>query len=106
MKDIETIQAVLIRIKQKYETEGFMILGIFGSYARGEADEKSDVDVLYRVDPIAFKKSPGLEFFGLFARVKEDLEAELGVPVDLADIDALGPVGKKYILPEAVYVTA
>jgi predicted nucleotidyltransferase len=52
------------------------------------------------------RNRPCLEFFGLFARVKDDLEAALGIPVDLADIDALGPVGKKYILPEAVYVTA
>ena len=32
-------------LKNKYEPEGFLIIGIFGSVARGEASKKSDIDL-------------------------------------------------------------
>jgi hypothetical protein len=39
----ENILQTLKELKPKYEAEGFEILGIFGSYARDEATESSDV---------------------------------------------------------------
>jgi hypothetical protein len=49
-------------------------LTLFGSWARGEAQEKSDVDILVDVDP-----SIGIQFVEL----AEELEQALGRPVDL-----------------------
>ena len=49
-------------------------LALFGSYARGEQREDSDVDLLVDVDP-----SIGLGFVAL----AEHLEDALGVPVEL-----------------------
>ena len=91
-------------IKEKYEPEGFVILGVFGSYARGDEKSQSDIDILYRINDIALTKYPGWAFFSLYERVKSDLQTILNTKVDLADSDALGPVGKKYILPETIYV--
>lgn len=48
---------------------------LFGSFARGEADENSDVDLLVR-----FSKPIGWKFYG----IAEDLEVVLGKKVDLA----------------------
>ena len=41
----EEILQILKELKPKYEAEGFEILGLFGSYARDEATESSDVDI-------------------------------------------------------------
>lgn len=58
---------------------------LFGSFARGEADENSDIDLLVR-----FSKPIGL--FG-FVGVEQELEEALGRKVDLATDKMIG----KYI---------
>lgn len=59
-------------------------IGVFGSVARGEATEKSDIDILY-----LFKNTIGL--FKLI-RLQYELEAKLKTKVDL--------VSEKYVHPE------
>lgn len=49
---------------------------LFGSYARGEADDESDVDVLIEID---YKSLVGLEYFGW----KEELSDRLHKKVDI-----------------------
>jgi len=49
---------------------------LFGSYARGEADENSDVDVLVDID---YKSLIGLEYFSW----REDLAQKLQKKVDI-----------------------
>lgn len=44
MYTIETIREKVIPIAKKY---GVKKISLFGSYARGEADEKSDLDFLF-----------------------------------------------------------
>lgn len=91
-------------LKSKYEPEGFIILGVFGSFARGDDHAGSDIDILYRCDPGLTKKHSGLRFFALYEQVKADMENLLGRRVDLADINGLNEIGKKFILPEVRYV--
>jgi predicted nucleotidyltransferase len=69
-------------------------LRLFGSIARGEATETSDVDVL-----VEFSRPVGLI---QFAALKLFLEEILGRPVDLATPDALHPELREQILSEAV----
>ena len=57
-------------------------MALFGSWARGEARENSDIDVLVEVDP-----SIGLRFVEL----GEELERVLGRPVDLVSRRAIKP---------------
>ena len=66
---------------------------IFGSYARGEAGEKSDIDVI--VD-FAEKKSL-LEIIG----IEQELEDELGVKVDLLTRKSISPYLIKEIEKES-----
>ena len=71
MYTIEEIKNKAVPIAKKY---GVKKLSLFGSYARGEADEKSDVDFLFVKSHVL-----GLKYFGFIA----DLEDEFGCHVDL-----------------------
>ncbi|HEX6904560.1 MAG TPA: nucleotidyltransferase family protein [Thermoanaerobaculia bacterium] len=68
-------------------------MALFGSWARGEAREDSDVDVLVEVDP-----SIGLRFVDL----GEDLEKALGRRVDLVSRRAIKPSLWERIEPELI----
>lgn len=71
-------------------------IGVFGSFARGEQTEASDIDIL-----VEFGGSIGLiEFSGL----QQDLSDALGVKVDLILKDALKPRIEKRVLSEVVMV--
>jgi predicted nucleotidyltransferase len=91
-------------LKDKYEAEDIQIAGVFGSVARNEETPDSDVDVLFRTSEVSFNKYPGWEFFSIYEHIKSDIESELGCKIDLVDEDALNRVGKKYILPEVIYL--
>ena len=71
-------------------------LGVFGSYVRGEATTKSDLDILVEYDrpPSLFQ----------FVRLQRDLSEILGVPVDLVMKSALPPAIGQVILSEVVQV--
>ena len=92
------------RIKQKYEAEGFILLGIFGSYARGEQTPESDIDILYDLNEHFYTSYRGLEAYGEIERIRQELAGELHKSVDMAGIRTLNDIGKKYILPEVLYV--
>ncbi|MFZ2968768.1 MAG: nucleotidyltransferase domain-containing protein [Sulfuricurvum sp.] len=47
----EAILEYLRSIKPSHEKEGIVIHGIFGSFARDEASENSDIDVLIETTP-------------------------------------------------------
>ena len=68
-------------------------LALFGSWARGDAREDSDVDVLVEVEP-----SIGLRFVEL----GDELEKALGRRVDLVSRRAIRPSLWKRIEPELI----
>ncbi len=76
-------------LEQKYSV---IKLGIFGSYARGEQGENSDLDLL-----VAFKEPPSL-----FRYIELDnyISETLGVKVNLVMEDALKPNIRERILKE------
>ena len=77
-------------------SHGVRELAVFGSVARDQAREDSDVDLLVEFDrPV-----------GMFAflDLKEYLEELLGRPLDLVTRAALKPRLRPRILAEAVYV--
>ncbi|MEO7530095.1 MAG: nucleotidyltransferase domain-containing protein, partial [Sediminibacterium sp.] len=49
---------------------------LFGSYARGEADENSDVDVLVELD---YTNNPGLSFYGWHTELAEKTDKSVDV---------------------------
>jgi predicted nucleotidyltransferase len=69
-------------------------IGIFGSYARDEHTEESDIDIL-----VEFSRPVGFEFIEL----KEYLETVLGKRVDLVTENALKPIMKNSVLNEVQF---
>ncbi|NHM00508.1 nucleotidyltransferase family protein [Flavobacterium difficile] len=67
-------------------------IGIFGSFARNENNESSDIDVLYEFNTT-------IRLFSLIA-LKEELEKKLNKKVDLVSEKYLNPKLKSKILNE------
>lgn len=87
----ETLKKYKPLLREKFKVKE---IGIFGSYARGEESDQSDVDLL-----VAFDETIGWEFIDL----KDFLERVLDKPVDLVTVNALKPQLRGEILKEVVY---
>ena len=92
-KILRTIKDLQEEIKKEYKAK---IIGLFGSYVRGEQKESSDVDILVRF----FEGATLFDFVGL----AEFLEEELDVKVDVVSERALRPELKEQILKEVIAV--
>ncbi|MBL0740169.1 nucleotidyltransferase family protein [Chryseolinea sp. Jin1] len=89
---LRTLREHLPEIKKKFPVAS---LALFGSYARGEQTEESDIDVL-----VEFNGDIGLEVVDLL----DDLEKALHHKVDLVSKRALKPHYRPYIEGDAIYV--
>lgn len=89
---IHSLKDIKSELRNKYKLEK---IALFGSYARGEQTEKSDVDVLVEVDP-----SIGLEFVSL----AQTIEKAVGLPTDVVSSRAISQRYRKFIDPDLLYV--
>ncbi len=99
----QEILAYLKQIKSCYESEGFIILGLFGSYARDEQNDQSDIDILYELRP-AFASKYGFRAVAKIREIQWNLEKALGKSVDLASRSGMGKVAQEYIIQRTIYV--
>jgi predicted nucleotidyltransferase len=97
--DLDTALAKLRALKPELRARfGVSSLAVFGSYARGEASETSDLDLL-----IGFVPDARPTLFSL-TDLDELLESELGVKVDTVPESCLNPRLAPYIRSELVPV--
>lgn len=96
MKTLDELKKTLSlhkeELRQKYKIKE---IGIFGSYADGLADEKSDIDIL-----VEFSEPIGLDFVTL----ADELESILGLKVDLVSLNAIKPRLMPYVKENLIYV--
>ncbi len=78
-------------LKEKYHVTK---IGLFGSYARDEAKEESDIDILVEM-PSSFDNFFDLKYY---------LEDAFDKKVDLGKIKNLRLLVKKYVDQEIIYV--
>lgn len=93
----EEILTLLRNYKQEYANQyGILELGVFGSVARNEATEESDVDIcISTLTPDAF----------MLVHVKEDLEKLVQRHVDIVRLrENMNPFLKSRLGKEALYV--
>ena len=91
-------------IKKELKEDGFIIDGIFGSYAKNEQTKSSDIDILYHLEDKFLEEYEGFLGFKKLEEIKDYLRKKLNKNVDFAPIDNLSNTAKKYILKEVIYV--
>ena len=90
----EGILAILQQNRETIRSYGVRRLGLFGSYARGEATKASDLDFVVEFET---------KSFDAYMNLKEFLEGLFGRRVDLVLADAIKPRLRATILEEAVH---
>ena len=99
MKNKQELINEIKKIKSELETKfDVKEIGIFGSYASGEQNEDSDLDVL-----VELKNDSKLSLLGLCI-FENWLSEVLGVKVDLVLKSTLKPQIGKRILKEVIYL--
>jgi predicted nucleotidyltransferase len=102
---IEKVKSMDLQVLLKQNRENILEIAarhgaydvrVFGSVARGEADEKSDIDIL-----VSFE--PGRSLFD-HAGLMLDLEALLGCKVDVVSDKGLRPRLRERVLKDSVAI--
>ncbi len=92
-KIIKTLKTLEKEVKNKYKAE---VVGVFGSYVRGEQRRYSDIDILVKF----FEGATLLDLVGL----ADFLEKNLNVKIDIVPVDTIRKEIKQRVLKEAVYL--
>lgn len=86
------LRAIKAELSEQYAVSR---IGIFGSLARNQAHESSDIDVVVHMQPDLLKRT----------RLKHELEERFGREVDVIRYrDTMNPFLKARINQEAIYV--
>ena len=81
-----------------YKQFGVQFIGLFGSFARDEANENSDIDLLYKIE-----KDKKLSIFK-YLKLHKQLEDFFHKKIDLVRDEKLKPQIKSYIQKDLAYV--
>jgi hypothetical protein len=98
--EVQTKERVLSLIQARQDhirTFGVRRLGLFGSFARGQQDRDSDIDVLVEFEP-------GRKTFDNFIQLAFFLEELFERRVELVTTEALSPYLGPHIMREVEYV--
>ncbi|MBK7883143.1 MAG: nucleotidyltransferase family protein [Chitinophagaceae bacterium] len=97
MYTLEEIKNILTKVKPELQKKyPLSTLGIFGSYARGDANENSDIDVL-----VDFNDAIGGMKYISLAHEIEDL---FSIKVDVVSKGGIKPKYFKYVSEDLIYV--
>jgi len=77
---------------------GIQVIGLFGSFARDEANENSDIDILYKIE-----KDKKLSMFK-YLKLNKQLEDFFHRKIDFVRDETLKPQIKSYIQKDISYV--
>ncbi|MFV2040730.1 MAG: nucleotidyltransferase family protein [Candidatus Hydrothermarchaeales archaeon] len=89
---LKALSKELPKLKENFNVKK---IGLFGSYARGEQREESDIDLLADFEP-------AIDYFTLF-ELEERLSKILGAKVEIVTPGALKEIIKPYIMQDLVY---
>ena len=89
------------QILQVAERYGAQDVRVFGSVARGDFDDTSDVAFLIRLDSSNFE---GVRYFAVLEQIREELEGILGCKVDVVEEKGLRERIRGQVLAEAIAI--
>ncbi len=90
-------EEVINKIRKFFKDKPVIKAYLFGSYARNEQDEKSDIDILVELD---YTQKVGMEYI----RMKLELEDLLNNKVDLVSAGGLSKYIKPYIEKDKILI--
>ncbi len=96
MTKIEILDYLISHKTELREKFGVIKIGLFGSFARDEQREDSDIDLAIEIEK---DKKSLKNFFGL----KRELETQFGKRIDLGIETALKPIVKAQVEKEIIY---
>jgi len=100
----EEIISKLKELKPIYKKDGLLLVGLFGSYARNESTNTSDIDLLYKIDKSTFFDDTDWGGIHKLKKIKKDLEKVFNRSVDLCTVDNPSRTFKQFVLQDAIYV--
>ena len=89
---LEKLRQIKPELERKYPITG---IGVFGSFARGEANYQSDIDIVIDIDG-----TMGLSFVAM----ADEIEAFLGIKTDVIPKRSIKPEYLPNIEKDIVYV--
>ena len=96
MTKIDILNFLKLHRTELSENFGVTKIGLFGSYARGEAKLNSDIDIAVEIE----SKNSFRSFFSLLHFLEDGLKKK----IDLGIEHSLKPIAKENILKEIIYV--
>ncbi|MCV6606657.1 MAG: nucleotidyltransferase domain-containing protein [Campylobacterales bacterium] len=93
----------LKELKPQLESDGILSLGLFGSYARGEEEKDSDIDIILETTDEFKKKFVGWNaFVYMDENIRNSISSKFSKNVDIFDKNSNSPI-KESVLSEAIY---
>jgi len=99
----DEILRYLKEFKNSSQNRLFTEIGLFGSYARNQADEFSDIDIAVKVDSDYLKKCDVWDYFDAINEMKMALLKQFNLRSDVFDLESSTPLVEK-IKKDIVYV--
>ncbi|KAB0614189.1 nucleotidyltransferase family protein [Campylobacter hyointestinalis] len=101
----EAILAYLSEIKPSLEKDGIQKIGLFGSYAKGYADEESDIDIVVLADKKNFLERLDLcNAFEYLHDLRKQISNKFHKSVDICDFYSEQKMQENKIVKGAIYV--
>ena len=98
MDDLTRILNYLITNKKRFKKEYHIIkIGVFGSIARNEQNNKSDIDLI-----VEFEENTQ-NLFDLKEKIKQEFRNKFNRPVDICREKYIKPIFKEQILSQVHY---
>lgn len=98
MVDSKQILVYLSLNKDRFKKDYHLIrIGVFGSVARGEQNETSDIDLIVEFE----ENTPDL--YAVKQRIKDEIQSKFNTSVDICREKYIKPVFKDLVLSEVKY---
>jgi len=98
MVDSKQILVYLLSNKDRLQKEYHLVrIGVFGSIARGEQKEDSDIDLIVEFED----NTPDL--YSVKQRLRNEIQSKFNKPVDICREKYIKPIFRKTVLSEARY---
>jgi predicted nucleotidyltransferase len=91
---LEYLSANKDRLKNEYHLTK---IGLFGSLARGDFDEKSDIDIIVEFEPNT------ADLFSIKQKFKKEIQEKFNRPVDICRLKYIKPIFRNQIHSEVIY---